>query len=138
MPQTLESDHYICVRQKVSEEAQPEVVIINLKNNNEVMRRPIKADSAIMHWHRQVIALKAQERTLQIFDLEAKIKLKSTIMNENVLFWKWIGVDTLGLITETSIFHWNVLDQNQGQPQKIFDRNPNLVVSLSLTLGRNG
>ena len=127
--QTLESDSFICVRQKVSEDAQPEVIIINLKNNNEVIRRPIKADSAIMHWHKQVIALNAQKRTLQIFDLGQKLKLKSTTMNEDVVFWKWISVDTLGLVTEASVYHWNVFDPAQPQPIKIFERNANLAVS---------
>ena len=93
------------------------------------MRRPIKADSAIMHWHKQVIALKAQQRTLQIFDLGQKVKLKSHTMNEDVLFWKWVSVDTLGLITETAVYHWNVFDQNQQQPTKTFERNANLNVS---------
>jgi clathrin heavy chain len=118
------------VRQKANDEAPPEVVIINLKNNNEVIRRPIKADSAIMHWHKQVIALKAQQRTLQIFDLGQKIKLKSSTMNEDVLFWKWVSIDTLGLVTDTAIYHWNVFDQGQSNPTKIFDRTPNLAVSL--------
>lgn len=82
-----------------------------------------------MHWHKQVIALKAQQRTLQIFDLGQKVKLKSTMMNEDVLFWKWISVDSIGLITETAIFHWNVFDPSQQAPVKMFDRNPNLAVS---------
>ena len=89
--QTLESDSYICVRQKLTEEASPEVLIIDLKNANNVIRRPIKADSAIMHWTREVIALKAQQRTLQIFDLAQKQKLKSATMNEDVVFWKWFS-----------------------------------------------
>src|ERR1700761_9767986 len=89
--QTLESDAWICVRQKASEEAQPKVIIVNLKNHNEVIRRPIKADSAIMHWNKQIIALKAQSRTLQIFDLAQKQKLKSATMNEDVVFWKWFS-----------------------------------------------
>jgi len=126
----LESDTFICVRQRANDEAPPEVVIINLKNNNEVIRRPIKADSAIMHWHKQVIALKAQQRTLQIFDLGQKIKLKSSTMNEDVLFWKWVSIDTLGLVTDTAVYHWNVFDQGQSNPIKIFDRTPNLAVSL--------
>ena len=131
--QTLESDNYVCVRQKLSEEAQPEVIIVNLKNGNEVTRRPIKADSAIMHWHKSVIALKAQQRTLQIFDLGAKTKLKSCTMNEDVLFWKWISIDTLGLVTETSVYHWNVFDGNSNsQPTKVFERNANLNVSPPL------
>ena len=82
-----------------------------------------------MHWHKQVIALKAQQRTLQIFDLEKKVKIKSSTMNEDVLFWKWISVDTLGLVTEGGVFHWNVFDPAATNPSKIFDRNPNLNVS---------
>ena len=81
-----------------------------------------------MHWHKQVIALKAQQRTLQIFDLGQKIKLKSATMNEDVLFWKWISIDTLGLVTESSIFHWNVFDNAQAAPTKVFERNANLNV----------
>ena len=116
------------MRQKANEEAQPEVVIINLKNNNEVLRRPIKADSAILHWHKMVIALKAQQRTLQIFDLSQKAKLKSHTMNEDVQFWKWVGVDTIGLVTESAVYHWNVMDQGDSGPVKMFDRNANLNV----------
>ena len=84
-----------------------------------------------MHWHKQVIALKAQQRTLQIFDLGQKVKLKSTMMNEDVLFWKWISVDVLGLVTESAIFHWNVFDDKEPAPLKVFDRNSNLSVSAS-------
>jgi clathrin heavy chain len=114
----------------VDEAAQPEVIIIELKNGNNVIRRPIKADSAIMHWHKQIIALKAQSRTLQIFDLAAKAKLKSCTMNEDVVFWKWISETSLGLVTETSVYHWDVMDPSAVQPSKVFDRNANLSVSL--------
>ncbi|KAI9739542.1 MAG: hypothetical protein M1834_006258 [Cirrosporium novae-zelandiae] len=123
---TLESDQYICVRQKLSEDASPEVIIINLQNPDEVMKRPIKADSAIMHWNKQVIALKAQQRTLQIFDLGQKVKLKSTTMNEDVVYWKWFSETSLGLVTDTSVYHWNVYDSTAIAPQKMFDRSANL------------
>ncbi|KAI6324551.1 hypothetical protein MCOR14_004879 [Pyricularia oryzae] len=123
---TLESDHYVCIREKKNEAASPEVVIIDLKNNNNVTRRPIKADSAIMHFTRQVIALRAQSRTLQIFDLEAKQKLKSTTMNEDVVFWKWISDTTIGLVTDAAVYHWDVFDANQATPVKQFARNDNL------------
>ena len=81
-----------------------------------------------MHWSRQVIALKAQSRTLQIFDLEQKQKLKSTTMSEDVAFWKWISETTLGLVTDTAIYHWDVFDPTQAAPVKVFDRNTNLQV----------
>lgn len=127
--QTLESDRFICVRQRISDDAQPEVIIVDLKHNNQVMRRPIKADSAIMHLNRQVIALKAQQRTLQIFDLELKQRLKTATMTEDVVFWKWIDEQHLGLVTDNSVYHWNVFDATQANPVKLFDRNSNLQVS---------
>jgi clathrin heavy chain len=99
-----------------------------LKNNNEIIKRPINADSAIMHWTRQVIALRAQSRTLQVFDLAGKTKLKSHVMNEDVVFWKWFSEESLGLVTETSVYHWNVYDATQNAPVKMFDRNQNLAV----------
>ncbi|CRK44660.1 hypothetical protein BN1723_019510, partial [Verticillium longisporum] len=114
---TLESDAYVCIREQKGD-ASPEVVIVDLKNGNNVTRRPIKADSAIMHWSRQVIALKAQSRTLQIFDLEQKQKLKSATMNEDVQYWKWVTETTLGLVTESSVFHWDVYDPSQAAPVK--------------------
>lgn len=123
---TLESDHFVCVRQKVNEAASPEVIIVNLKNGNSVMRRPIKADSAIMHWNKEIIALKASGKTLQIFDLAQKAKLKSTTMTEDVVFWKWFSDTTLGLVTDTSVYHWNIFDPTAVSPVKVFDRNQNL------------
>ncbi|KAF4123045.1 clathrin heavy chain [Geosmithia morbida] len=125
---TLESDHYVCIREKKSEDASPEVVIVELKSGNNVTRRPIKADSAIMHWTRHVIALKAQARTLQIFDLEQKKKLKSCTMNEDVQFWKWVSESTLGLVTSSSVYHWDIYDAAQDTPVKVFERNANLNV----------
>ncbi|KAG9709721.1 clathrin heavy chain, partial [Aureobasidium melanogenum] len=119
---TLESDHYVCV----CDTASGEVVIVNLKNNNSVVRRPIKADNAIMHWSKDIIALRAQQRTLQIFDLGAKAKLKSATMNEDVVFWKWYSDKSLGLVTETSVYHWDIFDPSQTAPVKMFDRNSNL------------
>ncbi|KAI2792259.1 putative clathrin heavy chain [Penicillium oxalicum] len=123
---TLESDHYVCVRQKLDEDEKPQVIIVDLKNNNDVMRRPINADSAIMHWSKNIIALKAQGRTIQIFDLAAKQKLKSAVMNEDIVYWKWFSERSLGLVTETSVYHWDVYDATQQNPVKMFDRLPNL------------
>jgi clathrin heavy chain len=55
---TLESDHFICVREKVNEQNQ--VVIIDLSDANNVLRRPIGADSAIMHPNQKILALKCK------------------------------------------------------------------------------
>lgn len=83
-----------------------------------------------MHWTKQVIALKAQSRTLQIFDLEKKQKLKSTTMNEDVQYWKWISDTSLGLVTDSAVYHWDVYDASQASPVEVFKRNANLNVRL--------
>jgi hypothetical protein len=54
----MESDKFICVREKVGETAQ--VVIIDMNDSSNPIRRPISADSAIMNPASKVIALKGK------------------------------------------------------------------------------
>lgn len=56
----MESDKFICVREKVGESAQ--VVIIDMADANNPLRRPISADSAIMNPASKVIALKGKKK----------------------------------------------------------------------------
>jgi len=118
---TMESDKFICVREKVGDSAQ--VVIIDMANPNTPIRRPISADSAIMNPTSKVIALKAL-KTLQIFNIEMKSKMKAHTMEEDVVFWKWINVNTIALVTETTVYHWSMEDESK--PKKIFDRHSSL------------
>jgi len=46
------------------------------------------------------------------------------MMNEDVIFWKWISLKTLGIITDRSVYHWSM--EGNSNPVKIFDRNQNL------------
>jgi clathrin heavy chain len=55
---TMESNKYICVREKVGEQNQ--VVIIDMSNPQLLQRRPITADSAIMNPTSNIIALKGK------------------------------------------------------------------------------
>ncbi|KAH7905761.1 peptide-In-groove interactions link target proteins To the B-propeller of clathrin, partial [Hygrophoropsis aurantiaca] len=119
---TLQSDHFICVREKVNEKNQ--VVIIDLDDVSNILRRPITADSAIMHPSKKILALKAG-RTLQIFNIESVEKVKSYVNNEDVVFWKWVSETTIGMVTDTAVFHWTISDQTS-PPQKVCDRHPTL------------
>ncbi|KAJ1548234.1 hypothetical protein HK096_008280 [Nowakowskiella sp. JEL0078] len=118
---SLESDKFICVREKVQEQNQ--VVILDMADPSNLMRRPITADSALMNPAAKVIALKAG-RQLQIFNLEMKTKVKSHEMSEEVVFWKWITNNSLGVVTATSAFHWSM--EGTATPVKIFERHANL------------
>jgi len=118
---TMESDKYICVREKVGETAQ--VVIIDMADAQNPSRRPISADSAIMNPASKVIALKAG-KTLQIFNIEMKSKMKAHNMTDDVQFWKWISVNTVALATDTAVYHWSM--EGDSQPLKMFDRHSSL------------
>ena len=45
-------------------------------------------------------------------------------MDEDVVFWKWINVNTIALVTETTVYHWSMEDESK--PKKIFDRHSSL------------
>ena len=40
--------------------------------------------------------------------MEMKSKLKAHTMTEDVVFWKWISTNMIGLVTETSVYHWSM------------------------------
>lgn len=46
-------------------------------------------------------------------------------MHEDVTFWKWINNSTLGIVTETAVYHWSATDGTTA-PIKAFDRNATL------------
>uniref|UniRef100_A0A8C8FYU0 Clathrin heavy chain n=1 Tax=Oncorhynchus tshawytscha TaxID=74940 RepID=A0A8C8FYU0_ONCTS len=121
---TMESDKFICIREKVGEQNQ--VVIIDMADPNNPSRRPISADSAIMNPASKVIALKVKNSRccLQIFNIEMKSKMKAHTMTEEVMFWKWISVNTVALVTEAAVYHWSM--EGDSQPIKVFDRHASL------------
>ena len=121
---TLESDHYICVRE--SGPLGNTVAIVDLKNNNEVTRKNISADNAIMHPKEFVISLRANGTTLQVFNLGSKQRLKAYTMDEPVIFWKWLDDQHLGLVTQSLIYFWNVFDGTNDGPTKLTDRHHTL------------
>eukprot|EP00271_Cylindrocystis_brebissonii_P014176 TRINITY_DN35436_c0_g1_i1.p1 TRINITY_DN35436_c0_g1~~TRINITY_DN35436_c0_g1_i1.p1 ORF type:complete len:1694 (-),score=426.59 TRINITY_DN35436_c0_g1_i1:500-5581(-) len=123
---TMESEKYICVRETSPANS---VVIIDMAMPMQPLRRPITADSALMNPSSRILALKAQiqgttQDHLQIFNIEEKTKIKSYQMPEQVVFWKWISTTMLGLVTQTSVFHWSI--QGETEPVKMFERTANL------------
>lgn len=53
-----------------------------------------------------------------------KSKMKAHAMTEDVVFWKWISLNTLALVTETSVYHWSM--EGDSTPLKMFDRHSSL------------
>lgn len=107
----MESDKYIVVRET---DPTNSVVIVDLASPLKPLKRPITADSALMNPTSKIIALKAANPggvagdNLQIFNLDAKAKLKSVQFPEQIVFWKWITDTKLGLVTVTAVYHWSM------------------------------
>uniref|UniRef100_A0A803PWW8 Clathrin heavy chain n=1 Tax=Cannabis sativa TaxID=3483 RepID=A0A803PWW8_CANSA len=123
---TMESDKFICVRETAPQNS---VVIVDMNMPMQPLRRPITADSALMNPNSRILALKAltpgtTQDHLQIFNIEAKAKIKSHQMPEQVVFWKWITPKMLGLVTQTSVYHWSI--EGESEPVKMFERTANL------------
>ncbi len=45
-------------------------------------------------------------------------------MTEDCIFWRWVSVNTIGIVTETSVYHWTT--EGDSQPVKMFDRHASL------------
>ncbi|CAN1259473.1 Clathrin heavy chain 1 [Linum perenne] len=140
---TMESDKYICVRETAPQNS---VVIVDMNMPMQPLRRPITADSALMNPNSRILALKGRDPVLecifmllvdhsqlpgttqdhlQIFNIEMKTKMKSYQMPEQIVFWKWITPKMLGLVTQTSVYHWSI--EGDSEPAKMFERTANLV-----------
>ncbi|KAF0717231.1 hypothetical protein AaE_010905, partial [Aphanomyces astaci] len=117
----MESDKFITVCETVN--GQANVVIVDMAAGNNVQRRPIAAEAAIMNPLTKVIALRAGPQ-LQIFNMELRAKMKTHQMTEAVVFWRWITPNTIGLVTAGAVYHWSI--EGDSPPQKQFDRHANL------------
>ena len=56
-----------------------------------------------------------------------KSKIKAHVSNEDVIFWKWISVNTIALVTENTVYHWPMEGENNfiyQLPVLIFLVNP--------------
>ena len=113
----MESDRWI-----VSVEP-TQVSLVDLQNQAQVTRRPIKAEAAVMNPSLNILALRSG-KMIQMFNLDTKSKLKSHDMDSPIVFWKWTGPTNLALVTATSVFHWS--SEGTGAPAKVFDRHPTI------------
>lgn len=45
-------------------------------------------------------------------------------MTEEVIFWKWVSMNTVALVTETTVYHWSM--EGDSQPVKMSERHASL------------
>ena len=88
---TFESDKYVLCKESLQGGTQNTVSIIDLSNNNEIVKKNMGGDNAIMHPSEMIISIRANGIIVQIFNLNTKEKLKSFQMDEPIVFWKWLN-----------------------------------------------
>eukprot|EP00184_Porphyridium_aerugineum_P006141 CAMPEP_0184699800 /NCGR_PEP_ID=MMETSP0313-20130426/5924_1 /TAXON_ID=2792 /ORGANISM="Porphyridium aerugineum, Strain SAG 1380-2" /LENGTH=1782 /DNA_ID=CAMNT_0027158925 /DNA_START=278 /DNA_END=5626 /DNA_ORIENTATION=+ len=115
----VQSDRYIVIR-NVQEN---QLIMVDMAKPSQPTRRQMAADQATMHPKQDLIALKTGT-SLQLFDLEKQQQKKQVQVMENVVFMSWISENTLGIVTETAVYHWSAKDATE--PVKMFDRHDNL------------
>ena len=117
---TMDSDKFVCVREKQGDANT--LTTVDMSMGNHIERRPIAAEAAIMNPVSKIIALRGGQ-TLQIFNTEAKAKIKSYKLpaGVNIVFWRWINSKVIAMVTQSSVFHWSM--EGSEDPKKIFDRH---------------
>ncbi|CAG8455390.1 6922_t:CDS:2 [Acaulospora morrowiae] len=111
---TMGSERFICACER------NRVLIIDRFESNNLIQRPFKVEAALMHPRSKIIALR-EGRNLQIYDLYLNCKMKTHTMHEDVVFWKWVNVKKLCVVTENSVYHWS--KDGTTSPKKMFDRH---------------
>lgn len=122
---TMESEKYVCVRETGAETV---VIVVDLANPSAPpVRRTIQADATIMNPDHKILALKGGNQ-LQVFNLDTTKKLGDCVMTEAVVYWKWLDVHTVALVTPTQVMHWdiNITEGSDSKPVKVFDRHASL------------
>lgn len=135
----MESDKWICVKEDL--ESGSHVTLIDMEQNFAVNRRSMKADAAMMNPVHNILVLKAKQEGntdqhfVQVFNLGTKNKMGTHSFNEKVEFWKWVTPTVLGLVTSSSVNHWEIdLDKDSviNTPRKIFDRSADLTGKVQI------
>ncbi|XP_075235071.1 clathrin heavy chain-like [Lycorma delicatula] len=124
---TMESYKHICVRDALSSR----LLIIDTDDITNVVNLMNFCESAVVNPVDKVVALKlhgdssSNRRILQIFNVNLRTLTKSyTFVDADIVLLKWVSPDTLGIVTESSVYHWSVEGDNV--PIKIFDRHVSL------------
>lgn len=83
-----------------------------------------------MHLKHNIVGLKApmeggKGHILQIFNMDKKEKLSNLEFPDNIIFWRWVAEDILGVVTTTAVYHVSIAKPNEKEV-KVFERSGDL------------
>ncbi|XP_067932137.1 clathrin heavy chain-like [Watersipora subatra] len=99
------------------------VTIVNA-NGKVVSRSRTIAEAAKIHPSKPIIALKSHN-LFQVYNFETKNLLSEVDSALDVCFWCWANEDTIMLVTEMSVYQWQVFTE-RGEAEYVCHRLPRL------------
>lgn len=121
---TLESDKFLCVRD-VQPDGQCSLVVVDLEKRTSERHNIKDAESAIMNPNARILALRSGQN-LQVFNIDARERLKACVFPDAVVFWKWLDDRSIGIVTNTAVFHWVLDGVVDGLPNLMFERGQDM------------
>ncbi|XP_035218963.1 clathrin heavy chain 1-like isoform X2 [Stegodyphus dumicola] len=120
---TMTSDQWICIRHSIMRSNYRNGTAITVLNPHNSLPQTWQAvaDCAQMNPIKPVIAVKAGS-TFQVYDLRSRKCLHRCSLTYCIQFWTWIDSSALVIVSDTSVYHWYLDEQNQ-LPVKIFCRD---------------
>lgn len=101
----------------------------------------MKAESILVHPAQMIIAARAKAASgssfIQVFDMKNEKKICQCEVKEDIEYWTWLNITTLGVVGVSSVFH---LDAKSGTLSKIFDRATQLSGThiMGYSMSKNG
>eukprot|EP01022_Parablepharisma_sp_SALTPOND_P000326 TRINITY_DN1014_c0_g1_i1.p1 TRINITY_DN1014_c0_g1~~TRINITY_DN1014_c0_g1_i1.p1 ORF type:complete len:1806 (+),score=251.50 TRINITY_DN1014_c0_g1_i1:3065-8482(+) len=116
---SLESDRFICIK-----EATPDgTIMFNIVDINQgfkVQKKPIKADSVMMHPSKPIISMRTggdqPSSGIQVVDLTRKEVLRELNIPEQVQLWRWVSDTVIGVVGTKSIYHIDITTKPSTSP----------------------
>eukprot|EP00770_Monocercomonoides_exilis_P002715 MONOS_2699.1-p1 / transcript=MONOS_2699.1 / gene=MONOS_2699 / organism=Monocercomonoides_exilis_PA203 / gene_product= Clathrin heavy chain A / transcript_product= Clathrin heavy chain A / location=Mono_scaffold00057:11535-18612(-) / protein_length=2194 / sequence_SO=supercontig / SO=protein_coding / is_pseudo=false len=117
----LLSDHRIFCQTDI--DGKKQIIVLDPHNPMGKSQMTMKADSICPHPSCPLLAVKGGNM-IQIFDIEKTTRIKKVTMEEDVEFMSWADDITLAIVTNDSVYHLSINDQDS--PKEIFRRIPEL------------
>ncbi len=119
---SLESDRYACIK-----EAAPDGTIsfniVDISQGYKVQKKPIKADSVMMHPSKSIISMRTGgDQTscgIQVVDLARKEALREVTIPEQVVLWRWVSDTVIGVVGARCVYHVDITTKPSTAPAAV-------------------
>ncbi len=119
---SLESDRYICIKE-AAHDGTISFNIVDVAQGFKVQKKPIKADSVMMHPSKPIISTRTggdqANCGLQVVDLAKKEVLREVTIPEQVVLWRWVSETVIGLVGARCVYHVDITTKPSTAPATV-------------------